>query len=106
MGDKGGKSCPICTEEMDLTDQHLKPCKCGYEICVWCWHPIMEMAQKDETEGRCPACRSAYDKERIVATAANCRRLVAEMNSQHKKKLQKVKICFSVGSTLEGMARF
>ncbi|CAL5207188.1 unnamed protein product [Lathyrus oleraceus] len=91
MGDKGGKSCPICTEEMDLTDQHLKPCKCGYEICVWCWHHIMEMAQKDETEGRCPACRSAYDKERIVAMAANCRRLVAEMNSQHKKKLQKVK---------------
>lgn len=34
----------------------------------------MEMAQKDETEGRCPACRSAYDKERIVAMAANCRR--------------------------------
>ncbi|MCH83684.1 RNA binding family protein [Trifolium medium] len=91
MGDKGGKSCPICTEEMDLTDQHLKPCKCGYEICVWCWHHIMEMAQKDETEGRCPACRSPYDKERIVAMAANCRRLVAEMNSQHKKKIQKLK---------------
>lgn len=89
MGDKGGKSCPICTEEMDLTDQHLKPCKCGYEICVWCWHHIMEMAHKDETEGRCPACRSPYDKERIVAMAANCRRLVAEMNS--KKKIQKLK---------------
>ncbi|CAJ2656623.1 uncharacterized protein LOC123911316 isoform X3 [Trifolium pratense] len=91
MVDKGGKSCPICTEEMDLTDQHLKPCKCGYEICVWCWHHIMEMAQKDETEGRCPACRSPYDKERIVAMAANCRRLVAEMNSQHKKKIHKLK---------------
>jgi hypothetical protein len=35
----------------------------------------MEMAHKDETEGRCPACRSPYDKERIVAMAANCRRL-------------------------------
>ncbi|XP_012570308.1 uncharacterized protein [Cicer arietinum] len=91
MGDKGGKSCPICTEEMDLTDQQLKPCKCGYEICVWCWHHIMEMAQKDETEGRCPACRSPYDKERIVAMAANCRRLVAEMNSKHRKKIQKLK---------------
>lgn len=32
MADKGGKSCPICTEEMDLTDQQLKPCKCGYEV--------------------------------------------------------------------------
>ncbi|KAG4982085.1 hypothetical protein JHK87_026834 [Glycine soja] len=92
MADKGGKSCPICTEEMDLTDQQLKPCKCGYEICVWCWHHIMEMAQKDETEGRCPACRSPYDKERIVAMAANCQRLVAEMNSQHKKKMQKLNL--------------
>ncbi|TKY52876.1 CCR4-NOT transcription complex subunit 4 [Spatholobus suberectus] len=92
MADKGEKSCPICTEEMDLTDQQLKPCKCGYEICVWCWHHIMEMAQKDETEGRCPACRSPYDKERIVAMAANCQRLVAEMNSQHKKKMQKLNL--------------
>lgn len=36
----------------------------------------MEMAQKDETEGRCPACRSPYDKDRIVAMAANCQRLL------------------------------
>ncbi|XP_019443041.1 PREDICTED: uncharacterized protein LOC109347574 isoform X2 [Lupinus angustifolius] len=91
MGDKGEKSCPICTEEMDLTDQQLKPCKCGYEICVWCWHHIIEMAQKDETEGRCPACRSPYDKERIEAMALNCQRLVAEMNSKYKRKMQKLK---------------
>ena len=45
------------------------------QICVWCWHHIMEMAQKDETESRCPACRSPYDKERIVTMAANCQRL-------------------------------
>ncbi|XP_057721941.1 uncharacterized protein LOC130935999 isoform X1 [Arachis stenosperma] len=91
MCDKGGKSCPICTEEMDLTDQQLKPCKCGYEICVWCWHHIMEMSEKDGTGGRCPACRVPYDKERIVAMAANCQRLVAEMNSKHRKKMQKLK---------------
>ncbi|XP_020226442.1 uncharacterized protein LOC109808041 isoform X2 [Cajanus cajan] len=52
----------------------------------------MEMAQKDETEGRCPACRSPYDKDRIVAMASNCQRLVAEMNSQHKKKMQKLNL--------------
>ncbi|KHN48330.1 CCR4-NOT transcription complex subunit 4 [Glycine soja] len=52
----------------------------------------MEMAQKDETESRCPACRSPYDKERIVTMAANCQRLVAEMNSQHKKKMQKLNL--------------
>ncbi|KAJ8751531.1 hypothetical protein K2173_016764 [Erythroxylum novogranatense] len=90
MIDEGEKTCPLCTEEMDLTDQQLKPCKCGYEICVWCWHQIMDMAEKDDTEGRCPACRTAYDKEKIVGMAANGERLVAEV-SMERKKLQKAK---------------
>ena len=32
MSDEGEKTCPLCAEEMDLTDQQLKPCKCGYEV--------------------------------------------------------------------------
>lgn len=32
MSDEGEKSCPLCAEEMDLTDQQLRPCKCGYEV--------------------------------------------------------------------------
>uniref|UniRef100_A0A5B7AMI5 CCR4-NOT transcription complex subunit 4 n=1 Tax=Davidia involucrata TaxID=16924 RepID=A0A5B7AMI5_DAVIN len=91
MNDKGEKTCPLCTEEMDLTDQQLKPCKCGYEICVWCWHHIMDMAEKDGTEGRCPACRTPYNKERVVEMAANCERLVAELNVERKQKVQKAK---------------
>ncbi|XP_038693335.1 uncharacterized protein LOC119991167 isoform X1 [Tripterygium wilfordii] len=91
MSDEGEKTCPLCAEEMDLTDQQLKPCKCGYEICVWCWHHIMDMAEKDESEGRCPACRAPYDKEKIVGTAANCERLVAEISMERKTKSQKMK---------------
>nr|VDC98615.1 unnamed protein product [Brassica rapa] len=90
MNDKGDKTCPLCAEEMDLTDQHFKPCKCGYQICVWCWHRIIEMAEKDKTEGRCPACRTSYDKEKIVGMTASCERLVAELNNDRKKS-QKVK---------------
>lgn len=45
------------------------------QICVWCWHHIMDMAEKDDTEGRCPACRTPYDKEKIVG-AAKCERLI------------------------------
>ncbi|GER51110.1 RNA binding (RRM/RBD/RNP motifs) family protein [Striga asiatica] len=97
MSDEGDKTCPLCAEEMDLTDQQLKPCKCGYEICVWCWHHIMDMAEKDETQGRCPACRTPYNKERIVGTAAKCEKLVTELNVEKKLKLQKGK-----GKTLEG----
>ncbi|CAL0304106.1 unnamed protein product [Lupinus luteus] len=90
MSDQGERTCPLCAEEMDLTDQQLKPCKCGYEICVWCWHHIMDMAEKDDVEGRCPACRSAYDKERIVGMASNCERLVNGITVE-KKKNQKAK---------------
>ncbi|KAH7845824.1 hypothetical protein Vadar_006488 [Vaccinium darrowii] len=86
----GGKTRPLCTEEMDLTDQQLKPCKCGYEICIWCWHHIMDMAEKNETEGQCPTCRTLY-KEKIVGTAAKCERLVTEMNMDMKMKSQKPK---------------
>ncbi|KAG9453274.1 hypothetical protein H6P81_006178 [Aristolochia fimbriata] len=91
MSDECERTCPLCAEEMDLTDQQLKPCKCGYEICVWCWHHIIDMAEKDDTEGRCPACRTPYDKEKIVGTAANCERMVAEINSERKFKSQKAK---------------
>ncbi|XP_009342332.2 uncharacterized protein LOC103934301 isoform X1 [Pyrus x bretschneideri] len=74
---------------MDLTDQQLKPCKCGYEVCVWCWHHIMEMAVNDGKEGRCPLCRTPYDKEKIVGVAANCQKLVAEINVKRKQKKPK-----------------
>ncbi|EYU36226.1 hypothetical protein ABFS82_14G247400 [Erythranthe guttata] len=97
MSDGGEKTCPLCAEEMDLTDQQLKPCKCGYEICVWCWHHIMDMAEKDETEGRCPACRTPYNKEKIVGTASSCERLVSEMNVEKKIKSQKGKSKISEG---------
>ncbi|XP_015952340.1 uncharacterized protein LOC107476910 isoform X1 [Arachis duranensis] len=97
MSDEGERTCPLCAEEMDLTDQQLKPCKCGYEICVWCWHHIMDMAEKDDTEGRCPACRSPYDKEKIVGMAANCERLVNEIHMEKKMKNQKAKTKSSDG---------
>ncbi|KAK3137572.1 hypothetical protein QOZ80_5BG0454130 [Eleusine coracana subsp. coracana] len=91
MSDDGDRTCPLCAEEMDITDQQLKPCKCGYDICVWCWHHIIDMAEKDETEGRCPACRTPYDKERIVNMAATCERTVVEKNTEKKQKTQKAK---------------
>ncbi|KAL5228718.1 hypothetical protein ABZP36_016983 [Zizania latifolia] len=68
MNTQSKEKCPLCTEEMDLTDKQLKPCKCGYEICLYCWHQIMEMDQKEECGGRCPACRAIYNKDRIMGT--------------------------------------
>ncbi|CAI7782532.1 unnamed protein product, partial [Closterium sp. NIES-54] len=60
-------TCPLCMEEMDSTDRKFQPCQCGYQICLWCWHHIMEMANKDHLEPRCPACRSPYSKDKIAS---------------------------------------
>ncbi|XP_017249385.2 uncharacterized protein LOC108220200 isoform X3 [Daucus carota subsp. sativus] len=79
-----GKRCPLCAEEMDFTDQQLKPCECGYQVCVWCWNQIMNMAEKDGTEGRCPACRTPYDKDKIAGMEANFERVEANTNRKHK----------------------
>ncbi|EOA23434.1 hypothetical protein CARUB_v10016620mg [Capsella rubella] len=95
MSDYGEKTCPLCAEEMDLTDQQLRPCKCGYQICVWCWHHIMDMAEKDQSEGRCPACRTPYDKEKIVGMTVD-QRLTSEGNMD-RKKTQKSKLKPSEG---------
>lgn len=35
----------------------------------------MDMAEKDGTEGRCPACRTSYIKEKIVETSEKFERL-------------------------------
>jgi hypothetical protein len=30
--------CPLCCNALDATDRHFRPCRCGYQICAWCWH--------------------------------------------------------------------
>ncbi|GMH62269.1 hypothetical protein TL16_g03440, partial [Triparma laevis f. inornata] len=47
--------CPLCCEEFDLSDLSFYPCKCGYQICMWCWHKI-----KETESNKCPACRTEY----------------------------------------------
>ncbi|KAL0317491.1 UNVERIFIED_CONTAM: putative general negative regulator of transcription C16 [Sesamum angustifolium] len=85
MSNEEEKRCPLCAEEMDWTDQQFMPCKCGYQVCVWCWHHIIDMAEKDETEGRCPACRAIYDKEKIVAMQSNCQRTMTKSSIRKAK---------------------
>lgn len=69
--------CPLCMEEMDISDLNFKPCPCGYQarrlmsttepldnlsaqICRFCWHHI-----KENLNGRCPACRTPYDDSAV-----------------------------------------
>ncbi|PPR08098.1 hypothetical protein CVT24_010559 [Panaeolus cyanescens] len=52
--------CPLCLEEMDISDLNFKPCVCGYQICRFCWHHIKENLNK-----RCPACRRVYTDDTV-----------------------------------------
>lgn len=52
--------CPLCLEEIDISDANFKPCPCGYQICRFCWHHI-----KSNLNGRCPACRRKYSDTMI-----------------------------------------
>lgn len=38
-----------------MSDRQFYPCKCGYQVCMWCWHRIRE-----QETGLCPACRTPY----------------------------------------------
>ncbi|XAR65423.1 hypothetical protein NMG60_11009549 [Bertholletia excelsa] len=50
-------SCPICCEDLDLTDSSFLPCSCGFRLCLFCHKRIIE------EDGRCPGCRKRYDHE-------------------------------------------
>ena len=78
------RDCPLCCNEMDATDRRFRPCRCGYQICAWCWHQLMELASKDDAKGRCPACRTEYDEDAISFDAVPEEELAA--NAQRAKK--------------------
>ncbi|KAI9320297.1 RING/Ubox like zinc-binding domain-containing protein [Zopfochytrium polystomum] len=52
--------CPLCMEEIDISDKYFKPCPCGYQICRFCWNHIRE-----ELNGLCPVCRRPYSEETL-----------------------------------------
>ncbi|CAL0298990.1 unnamed protein product [Lupinus luteus] len=47
--------CPICYEDLDVTDSSFLPCPCGFRLCLFCHKKIFE------ADGRCPGCRKLYD---------------------------------------------
>lgn len=54
------QECPLCLEEMDISETNFRPCPCAYQICRFCWHHI-----KENLNGRCPACRREYTDEAV-----------------------------------------
>ncbi|KAG2311347.1 hypothetical protein Bca4012_025869 [Brassica carinata] len=52
-------SCPICYEDLDLTDSYFLPCPCGFRLCLFCHKTICD------GDGRCPGCRKPYAQNKI-----------------------------------------
>ncbi|KAH3670736.1 hypothetical protein OGAPHI_001251 [Ogataea philodendri] len=55
--------CPLCVEEMDITDKNFWPCPCGYQVCQFCYNNIRT---NPELNGKCPACRRQYEDKNVV----------------------------------------
>ncbi|KAG7662515.1 NOT4 [[Candida] subhashii] len=85
--------CPLCVEEMDISDKNFKPCPCGYQICQFCYNNIK---QNPELNGRCPGCRRLYDDESveyktISAEEYRLQQLKKERRERDKKQREKEK---------------
>eukprot|EP01103_Thecamoeba_quadrilineata_P001907 TRINITY_DN1176_c0_g2_i1.p1 TRINITY_DN1176_c0_g2~~TRINITY_DN1176_c0_g2_i1.p1 ORF type:complete len:1379 (-),score=276.34 TRINITY_DN1176_c0_g2_i1:26-4132(-) len=78
--------CPLCVEELDYTDKKFVPCQCGYQICRFCWNYIME-----NLNGRCPACRKAYEPEKILQnfTPPDPEQLIKHQNEKKQRERQR-----------------
>lgn len=57
-------SCPICYEDLDVTDSSFLPCLCGFRLCLFCHKRILE------EDGRCPGCRKPYERDELESEAS------------------------------------
>eukprot|EP01114_Cavostelium_apophysatum_P013545 TRINITY_DN3302_c0_g1_i2.p1 TRINITY_DN3302_c0_g1~~TRINITY_DN3302_c0_g1_i2.p1 ORF type:complete len:1166 (-),score=378.20 TRINITY_DN3302_c0_g1_i2:30-3527(-) len=72
--------CPLCMEELDITDKNFEPCPCGYQMCRFCWHRV-----KENMNGLCPNCRRPYDPQNYSFVPPD----PAELERMKKEKKQK-----------------
>lgn len=85
MSDEDDKICPLCCEDLDISDQNFLPCKCGYQVCMWCWHHI-----KDNLNNLCPACRTPYQADPHAFSAVDKAEIIKNKKERKRKeKLEK-----------------
>ena len=53
-------TCPLCIDDITEEEKDFRPCKCGFVICVWCFHTLVMHA--DDEKAKCPHCRRTYPK--------------------------------------------
>eukprot|EP00325_Prymnesiales_sp_UTEX-LB-985_P026056 CAMPEP_0174728646 /NCGR_PEP_ID=MMETSP1094-20130205/52129_1 /TAXON_ID=156173 /ORGANISM="Chrysochromulina brevifilum, Strain UTEX LB 985" /LENGTH=827 /DNA_ID=CAMNT_0015930611 /DNA_START=112 /DNA_END=2595 /DNA_ORIENTATION=+ len=75
--------CPLCMEDLDVTDRNFRPCKCGYQICLFCYRHI-----KEDLNGLCPACRTPYDEANITYTTPDPQEMARLAREKKAKELK------------------
>ena len=66
MSDSDEQVCPLCCEELDISDQNFLPCKCGYQVRFGVRPP--EQLARPKTFGR-PCARAPRPARASVAPA-------------------------------------
>ena len=82
--------CPLCMEDMDVTDRNFRPCKCGYQICLFCYNKIKDDAVGGGEKGVCPACRTPYDEANATFVTPDPQEM-ARMAKEKKAREQREK---------------
>ncbi|CEH17947.1 transcriptional repressor [Ceraceosorus bombacis] len=82
--DEEDMDCPLCLEEIDMSDANFRPCPCGYQICRFCWHHI-----KQNLNGRCPACRRKYSDQAVEFTPMTPEEIKRLTLSKRQKEREK-----------------
>ncbi|EME49444.1 hypothetical protein DOTSEDRAFT_119679 [Dothistroma septosporum NZE10] len=81
IDDDEEETCPLCVEELDLTDKGFRPCPCGYQICQFCYHNV-----KNNMNGLCPACRRPYNDNDIEWKVVTSEETAAHKARQAQKQ--------------------
>ncbi|KAJ3124882.1 transcriptional repressor general negative regulator of transcription subunit 4 [Nowakowskiella sp. JEL0407] len=76
--------CPLCMEEIDITDKYFKPCPCGYQICRFCWNHI-----KENLNGKCPGCRRDYSEDTVEFFPVSAEELQRIKGKKKKKERER-----------------
>ncbi|KAJ3269961.1 transcriptional repressor general negative regulator of transcription subunit 4 [Terramyces sp. JEL0728] len=84
ISDDEDNDCPLCLEEIDISDKYFKPCPCGYQLCRFCWNHI-----KEDLNGLCPACRRKYNDDDIEFKPVPPEELVRIKNAKKRKERER-----------------
>jgi CCR4-NOT transcription complex subunit 4 len=53
------ESCPLCMEDLDMTDRNFRPCPCGYQVRRHARHAPAAQTQRDANAERAARARAA-----------------------------------------------